>query len=602
MSYSIYTTDGTLLTTVNDGTVDSTTDLILVGKNYSGYGQYQNTNFIRLLQNFCNSSAPSAPLEGELWYDNVNKSIKVYNATGFKIPPAASSASSAPTNKNTGDLWYDTTNQQLNLYDGSAWKVIGPAYSSSLGVTGDVIDYISDGTTNHLVIKKYLQGSLISVVSKDSQFTPNPSVSGFPTVRPGYNISSNYVLNVELNGYVGGDLTVTGNMNGNATSASTIAVTDTPTTAGTYYVPFVSGTSGNQTLRIDSSLLTWDPSTNTLSVGTVSGTITNSTNITVTDTPTTNATYYMVFVDGTSGNRGARVDSSTLTYNPSTNTLVVANITGNASTATSATSATSATTATNIAGGLAGSIPYQTSVNTTSLLGIGPNGYVLTSTGSSIQWSASPAASNVTITDTSTGTGPYYLTFTSGTSGSQSMLVDSSTLTYNSTTNTLTVANLTGTASKATNLVGGDVGYIPYQSAVDTTAFLAAGPSGYVLTSTGSGINWASSPAASNVAITDTPTTSGTYYVTFVGGTSGSQTVRTDSSTLTYDPSTNTLTTTNFAGTSTAAKYADLAERYASDMIYEVGTLVKLGGEMEVTATGTVADEDVCATNPMLVE
>lgn len=597
MSYSIYKTDGSLLTTINDGTVDSTTDLILVGKNYSGYGQYQNSNFVKLLQNFCNSSAPAAPLEGELWYDNVNKSIKVYNATGFKLPPAAVAASSAPINKNTGDLWYDSTNQQLNCYDGSTWKVIGPAYSSSLGVTGDVIDYISDGSNNHLVIKKYLQGSLISVVSKDSTFTPSPSVSGFPTIHPGYNISSNYDLNVELNGYFGGDITVTGTVNGNATSASTVGVTDTTvdlvSPAGPYYLTFVTSTSGNQSIRTDSNSLTYDPTTNTLSVGTMVGTVSNATNISVTNTPTTNATYYLTFVDGISGNRTIRTDGTTLTYNPSSDTLTVANLSGNASTATSATSATSATTSSNLSGGLGGSIPYQSTVNTTSMLAIGPNGYVLTSTGSAIQWSASPSAANVTITDTTTGTGPYYLAFVGGTSGSQGMLVDSSTLSYNATSNTLTVANIAGNASTATSLSGGDVGYLPYQSATGVTGYLAAGTNGYVLTSTGSGITWSSSPAASNVTITDTPTTAGTYYVTFVGGTSGSQAVRTDSSTLTYDPSTNTLTTTNYSGTASQAKYADLAERYASDASYEPGTLVKIGGMAEVTLTTIEADEDV---------
>ena len=328
MAYIINKTDNSVLTTLNDGTVDNTTDIVLIGKNYSGYGEYQNENFVKLLENFKNTSAPVSPLEGQIWYDSVNKALKVYNGTGYKLPPVATSSGTAPTNKNTGDLWYDSTNQQLNFWDGSAWKVIGPAYSASLGTTGDVYDTISDGVTAHPVIKKYLTGNLINVISKDSQFTPSPSVAGFSTVRPGYNISSNYKLTALNDLHVAGDAYVTGTVNGNATSASTIAVTDTPTTSGTYYVTFTSGTTGNQTLRTDSSTLTWDPSTNTLSCN-ISGTITNATNVAVTNTATGTGPYYLTFVDGTSGNKGLLVDATTLTYNATTNTIT-ADLSGNA--------------------------------------------------------------------------------------------------------------------------------------------------------------------------------------------------------------------------------------------------------------------------------
>ena len=127
MSYIINKTDGSVLTTINDGTVDNTSDLILVGKNYSGYGRYQNENFVHLLENFSNTTAPASPLKGQLWYDSTNQAIKVYNNTGFKIPPAAVSSGTAPTNKTIGDLWYDSTNEQLNFWDGSVWKIIGPS-------------------------------------------------------------------------------------------------------------------------------------------------------------------------------------------------------------------------------------------------------------------------------------------------------------------------------------------------------------------------------------------------------------------------------------------------------------------------------------------
>ena len=64
---------------------------------------------------------------------------------------------------------------------------------------------------------------------------------------------------------ISGSLTVIGNIAGTIDSASAILITDTPTTVGTYYVTFVDGTSGVRAVRTDSSTLTWNPSTNTLS-------------------------------------------------------------------------------------------------------------------------------------------------------------------------------------------------------------------------------------------------------------------------------------------------------------------------------------------------
>jgi hypothetical protein len=61
----------------------------------------------------------------------------------------------------------------------------------------------------------------------------------------------------------------------------------------------------------------------------------------------------------------------------------------------------------------------------------------------------------------------------------------------------------------------------------------------------------------------------------------------------------NTVYATNFDGTSTTAKYADLAERYESDEDYPSGTVMEVGGDAEVTA---YSDSDyvagVISTNP----
>ena len=56
MAYTINKYDTTPLTVVQDGTIDQTTDIKLVGKNYAGYGEIQNENFVFLLENFAGAN------------------------------------------------------------------------------------------------------------------------------------------------------------------------------------------------------------------------------------------------------------------------------------------------------------------------------------------------------------------------------------------------------------------------------------------------------------------------------------------------------------------------------------------------------------------
>ena len=50
MAYQVNKTDGTIVATVADGQIDTlSTDLTLIGKNYSGFGESLNENFVKLL-------------------------------------------------------------------------------------------------------------------------------------------------------------------------------------------------------------------------------------------------------------------------------------------------------------------------------------------------------------------------------------------------------------------------------------------------------------------------------------------------------------------------------------------------------------------------
>lgn len=192
MAYTINLTDGTVFATIADGTVNTSSSMTLVGKNYAGYGQFLDDNFIHLLENGSNTTAPSSPLTGQLWWDKTNSLLKVYNGTTFKTISAATSSSTAPTSNVTGDLWYDTVNQQLKVWTGSAFLVVGPAYTSSTGTAGAIPETINDsGATPHFVTSLYVNNTRVAIVSKDASFTPAaPTNTTFPTIYPGITLTN----------------------------------------------------------------------------------------------------------------------------------------------------------------------------------------------------------------------------------------------------------------------------------------------------------------------------------------------------------------------------------------------------------------------------
>ena len=89
MSYIINNTRGQVLAVVADGTVNtSATDLYLVGRALTDYGTYENENYVYLLENFANSTAPTQPILGQLWYNSATDVISTYSSTNTWIPLA----------------------------------------------------------------------------------------------------------------------------------------------------------------------------------------------------------------------------------------------------------------------------------------------------------------------------------------------------------------------------------------------------------------------------------------------------------------------------------------------------------------------------------
>jgi hypothetical protein len=192
MAYTINLTDGTVFATIADGTINTSSAMILVGKNYAGYGEFLDENFIHLLENGSNTTAPASPLTGQLWWDKTNNLLKVYNGTIFKTISAATSSASQPSSNVTGDLWYDTTNQQLKVYTGASFLVVGPGYSQAQGTSGAIPETILNnvGATRYIT-SLYVNNVRVAIVYDGASFTPEAAlVTAFPTIYPGVTLSS----------------------------------------------------------------------------------------------------------------------------------------------------------------------------------------------------------------------------------------------------------------------------------------------------------------------------------------------------------------------------------------------------------------------------
>jgi hypothetical protein len=191
MAYTINLTDGAIFATIPDGTIDTSSSMILVGKNYAGYGEFLDENFIHLLENGANNVPPSAPLVGQLWWDKSTNTMKVYTGNTFKVISGATSSASAPTLSNVpGDLWWDTANGQLKVWNGASFTLIGPA-SSGPGVSGAIVTTITDNVAvPHVVVQLFVDNTIVGMISKDATFTPQTPIPGFAQIAPGIQLST----------------------------------------------------------------------------------------------------------------------------------------------------------------------------------------------------------------------------------------------------------------------------------------------------------------------------------------------------------------------------------------------------------------------------
>ena len=585
MAYSVTTNNGDVIT-VNDEAKDSSSlSLTVIGRNATNYGQSIFTNTVRQLENFAGNTPPSATYlpTGQLWYDKGENTLRVYNgATWARTSLVPTNATDITEEVVTGTQYFNTTEDKLRVYDGAVFRdAVLPGGTVTSALTGSTsgsatnygaktetlfltsqggspsvvpvvaIKYVSDGSTpGELADTQHdSAGATVMAIFSDTAFTIAAS-------DPYYATLSN------VNSFSG---TITKGMNLRADyTDSSIAQADTSAFADKANAFNVGGTIVPAADYIHVGSTNWVPS-GTVSTNYTLGNATNRFGTVHTDTlQIGNAgTPQTVGVIGTVniGNATNQINSlfvNDLTVSGDldfTNVNTLTNLESadiDAVTLTTGTISTTATAATDI-------VNYQTLQNATTSTALVSGKVIVTAP-------ASPAVSHSVFLG-------------QGTSGNLDTRAHAS-LSYIPSTGTLST-----TAVSATTFTGDLTGDVTGAIA-GTTANMSGTVTGDTLTDGTVSINNGAITGAQNITslatITGSVVTDGTAQITsgaLTGATTGNFS--------------GTVTANLFSGVATQARYADLAEKYTTDADYEAGTVVKIGGDAEITMTTEHADTEV---------
>ena len=506
MAYQVDKFNGTFLTSVEDGTIDSTTDLRFVGKNYAGYGEVQNENFLHLLENFANTTQPPKSILGQIWYDSANKRLKFYNGAQYKVAGGAEVSITAPSGLSVGEFWWDSTAKQLYTYDGTQFILVGPEASPDLGTSSVVAQVVKDDLNNsHTILKLLSAGNCVAIVNNDAAFnlstTVNP-IAGFTspnTIKKGITLASTNTAGVSQSDYIywgtssnalrlGGVLASDYIQKGSVIFDSEIVFKDPGYTLG----------DGNDLrVRIE------DSSRSAI----IENRLGNEITMRITVTETTDERDVAVF------DRTGIVPGTTSVYNLGSSGNKWATV-------------------------------YATSIN-----------------------------SNVLANDSTTAYNASTKVFTGSFTGN--VVAPDSTVLVNATTKQIgyAAANLVGTLTG--NVSGNVTGTASNATALDSKLPAIAATINTVA------IRDASANITANrfIGIADKADQ------LLVGAAYRSSATTATANTIAARDASGDIYASLFQGTATAARYADLAEKYLADQEYEVGTVVVVGGTAEVTAS-----------------
>jgi hypothetical protein len=211
MAYVINKFNGEQLVVLDDGTLDTSTSLGLLGRNYTGYGEVQNENFVFLLENFANENPPGRPTQGQTWYNTTTNALNVYNGAEWTPVGSATVQNNEPGGYN-GALWYKANTDQLFVFESStgSWNLIGPDAVEDFAETRiKSLTILDSNSIRHPILLSVVNGVANAIITED-EFTinVNNAIPGFSVLKKGINLSENYQLS--------------GNVNGNSFSASVL--------------------------------------------------------------------------------------------------------------------------------------------------------------------------------------------------------------------------------------------------------------------------------------------------------------------------------------------------------------------------------------------
>jgi hypothetical protein len=521
MPYNINKYDGTLVAVVEDGTVDNTLDISLIGRNYAGYGEVQNENIVHLLENFASGSEPPKKITGQIWFDTRVKKLKFFDGNKFKSAGGTEIGDLKPSGLSVGDFWYNTdTNQLYSCSGDNNFVLIGPqAVQNALTTELKSTSVDDKDGDSHPIIKGIIDGKVVFIISKTAfelpTFSTPTDLVEFTIIKKGITLASTPSNGVSTNDYV---------YWGTASNAIKL-----------------NGFSSTDFVKTGNPI--FDKLTRFLDEGFTVG----------------NNNDLAVSISGTNA----------VIKNNSADKSIIFKTTVNV-----------------LGGGIDEKIPMK-------LQGLA----VLPGSENSTIGSADSKFKNIyavnfngTLTGNASSASQLLV---DGTNRSAATAATANTVAVRDNNGDITARRFIGGVASTDNINGGAAGSLVYQSSPNLTSFLAKGAAKEVLAINDSGnLAWTSlstlissvSIKAASIGVTNTTDDNATHYITFTSGKTNNETLRIDDDALTYNPRTNTLTCANFDGTASNAKFADLAEKYLSDKEYDVGTVLMIGGDKEVTA------------------
>ena len=243
MTYSIYNTSSSATYTITDGTVNIDLDIGLVGKGYLGYGPTINRNFLQILENFSNASAPSKPVKGQLWYDSLNSVVKVYNGTAWSSVGGSSLNATSATL--SGDLtvsgtatFYGTVNLPTlssltvsgaltagSVTATSHYGSLNGPFNGTVGATTPNTGAFTSVTTGTMGVSAALTAGSLNGPFNGTVGATTPNTGAFTSVTTGtMGVSTALTVNTgnNLTAIVNGGTNGTGNIGSSGSSFNTV--------------------------------------------------------------------------------------------------------------------------------------------------------------------------------------------------------------------------------------------------------------------------------------------------------------------------------------------------------------------------------------------